>query len=263
MKVCIFGGNGFVGSAVARKAVARGWSVVSVSRSGTPFATPAGHSPAWVNEVRSATSSRRLPRQRLTAPYGQVDWRKGSPFDPSTYDAVLPECDALVTTLGTLFETSYKDKGVARPFSVLKALAENLSGSRGNPLAQEARERSYERLNRDSGAHLPLAPYHCEVFSLTPSRRPSSPATLRLVPLVSLFPLFSGRPLPLRLHLGRRHFPPVRALSVHPDQATGRGRDLATRRCRDRDAERAACLCPPECVSPRPQLGHVFGFPPR
>jgi len=56
MKVCIFGGNGFVGSAVARKAVARGWHVVSFSRSGTPFATPAGHTPSWVNEVRPPLS---------------------------------------------------------------------------------------------------------------------------------------------------------------------------------------------------------------
>ncbi|GAA6051846.1 hypothetical protein JCM3770_005494 [Rhodotorula araucariae] len=133
MKLCIFGGNGFVGSAIARKAVARGWSVVSVSRSGRPFATPAGHSPAWVSEV---------------------EWRKGSPFDLSTYDALLPSCDALVTTLGTLLETPYKEQGVARPLSVLKALAENATGSRGNPLAKDGRERSYERLNRDSALQL-------------------------------------------------------------------------------------------------------------
>ncbi|GAA5845648.1 hypothetical protein JCM9279_006061 [Rhodotorula babjevae] len=155
MKVCIFGGNGFVGSAVARKAVARGWHVVSVSRSGTPFATPAGHTPSWVNEV---------------------EWRKGSPFDPATYDSVLPSCDALVSTLGTLFETSYKDKGVAKPLSVLKALAENLTGSRGNPLAKEARERSYERLNRDSALAL-FDAFHS-------SRTPSSSAALSPSPFV-------------------------------------------------------------------------------
>lgn len=57
MKIGIFGGNGFVGSAIARKAVARGWSVVSFSRSGTPFATPAGHTPAWAEEVRRFLSN--------------------------------------------------------------------------------------------------------------------------------------------------------------------------------------------------------------
>ncbi|GAA5938264.1 hypothetical protein JCM3775_002931 [Rhodotorula graminis] len=149
MKVCIFGGNGFVGSAVARKAVARGWQVVSVSRSGTPFATPAGHTPSWVNEV---------------------EWRKGSPFDPATFDSVLPSCDALVSTLGTLFETTYKDKGVAKPLSVLKALAENLTGSRGNPLARDGRERSYERLNRDSA----LALFDAFHSSRSPSSSSSS-----------------------------------------------------------------------------------------
>ncbi|GAA5914888.1 hypothetical protein JCM8208_003039 [Rhodotorula glutinis] len=155
MKVCVFGGNGFVGSAVARKAVARGWHVVSVSRSGTPFATPAGHTPSWVNEV---------------------EWRKGSPFDPATYDSVLGSCDALVSTLGTLFETTYKDKGVAKPLSVLKALAENLTGSRGNPLARDGRERSYERLNRDSALAL-FDAFHS-------SRSPSSSSLLAPSPFV-------------------------------------------------------------------------------
>lgn len=56
MKLCIFGGNGFVGSAIARKAVARGWAVTSLSRSGRPFETPAGHTPAWVHKVRCSLS---------------------------------------------------------------------------------------------------------------------------------------------------------------------------------------------------------------
>ncbi|GAA6000902.1 ubiquinone biosynthesis protein COQ11 [Rhodotorula paludigena] len=132
MKLCIFGGNGFVGSAIARKAVARGWAVTSLSRSGRPFETPAGHTPAWVHKV---------------------DWRKGTPFDRASYAALLPECDALVTTLGQLFETQYKDDGVAKPLAVLRAVAENMTGSRGNPLARD-RDRTYERLNRDSAIEL-------------------------------------------------------------------------------------------------------------
>ncbi|BGP05825.1 hypothetical protein JCM10049v2_001640 [Rhodotorula toruloides] len=148
MKICIFGGNGFVGAAVARKAVARGWKVVSVSRSGTPFATPAGHAPAWVNDV---------------------EWRKGSAFDAATYDSILPSCDGLVTTLGALFESDYKDEGLARPLSVLRAIAENATGSRGNPLAV-SKEKSYERLNRDSAIDLFEAFRH--------SRSPSVNTTL-------------------------------------------------------------------------------------
>ncbi|GAA5868316.1 hypothetical protein JCM3774_001004 [Rhodotorula dairenensis] len=132
MKIGIFGGNGFVGSAIARKAVARGWKVVSFSRSGRPFATPAGHTPAWVEEV---------------------EWKRASVFDPRTYEADLPSCDALVSTLGILFETEYKEQGQARPLSVLKAVVENATGSRGNPLAQNT-DRSYERVNCDSALAL-------------------------------------------------------------------------------------------------------------
>lgn len=71
-------------------------------------------------------------------------------FDPRTYEADLPACDALVSTLGILFETDYKEQGQARPLSVLKAVAENATGSRGNPLARTT-DRTYERVNRDSG----------------------------------------------------------------------------------------------------------------
>ncbi|GAA5969955.1 hypothetical protein JCM8115_001189 [Rhodotorula mucilaginosa] len=132
MKIGIFGGNGFVGSAIARKAVARGWNVVSFSRSGTPFATPAGHTPAWAEEV---------------------EWKRASVFDPRTYEADLASCDALVSTLGILLETDYKVQGQARPLSVLRAIAENATGSRGNPLARQT-DRSYERINRDSALTL-------------------------------------------------------------------------------------------------------------
>ncbi|GAA5974371.1 hypothetical protein JCM21900_003770 [Sporobolomyces salmonicolor] len=128
MKICVFGGNGLVGSAVARKAVARGWKVVSVSRSGRPFATPAGHAPAWVH---------------------QVEWRKGTPFDAASYASILPSCDALVSTLGILLESEYKEQGVPKLLSVFGGIAQHAFGSRGNPLAERG-ERTYERMNRDS-----------------------------------------------------------------------------------------------------------------
>ncbi|GAA5978704.1 hypothetical protein JCM10908_004453 [Rhodotorula pacifica] len=149
MKIGIFGGNGFVGSAIARKAVARGWKVVSFSRSGQPFATPAGHTPSWVEEV---------------------EWKRASAFDPTTYEADLPSCDALVSTLGILFESDYKAQGQARPLSVLKAIAENATGSRGNPLSQRT-DRSYERINRDSA----LALYDAFHASRASTRQDASP----------------------------------------------------------------------------------------
>ncbi|GAA5933086.1 ubiquinone biosynthesis protein COQ11 [Sporobolomyces koalae] len=128
MKICVFGGSGLVGSSIAKKAVQRGWNVVSVSRSGKPFQTPAGHSPAWVE---------------------QVEWTSGTPFDPASYAKVLPSCDALVSTLGILLEDDYKQAGQAQPLKVLQSVVGNLLGEQGNPLKKRG-ERTYERMNRDS-----------------------------------------------------------------------------------------------------------------
>ncbi|GAA5885355.1 hypothetical protein JCM16303_006016 [Sporobolomyces ruberrimus] len=128
MKICVFGGSGLVGSSIAKKAVKRGWNVVSVSQSGKPFRTPAGHSPAWVD---------------------QVEWTKGTPFDPTSYAKVLPSCDALVSTLGILLEDDYKQSGQAQPLSVLRSVVGNLIGETRNPLKKRG-EKTYERMNRDS-----------------------------------------------------------------------------------------------------------------
>ncbi|SCV67028.1 BQ2448_5674 [Microbotryum intermedium] len=135
-KLLVVGGNGFVGSSVAKAAVARGWNVVSLSRSGKPFVTPAGHEPAWASKV---------------------DWRAGTPFDPSTYSSLLPSCTAVVSTLGILLETNYKEKGQANALGVLKGVVDNVLGSRGNPLAKGANERSYERMNRDAAVTMASA----------------------------------------------------------------------------------------------------------
>ncbi|KDE06709.1 hypothetical protein MVLG_03055 [Microbotryum lychnidis-dioicae p1A1 Lamole] len=149
-KLLIVGGNGFVGSAVAKAAVARGWNVVSLSRSGNPFVTPAGHEPAWASKV---------------------EWRAGTPFDPSTYASLLPSCTAVVSTLGTLLETNYKENGQANPFGVLRGVVDNVLGSRGNPLAKSANERSYERINRDAAVIMASAFVNSSSPSGSPSRR--------------------------------------------------------------------------------------------
>ncbi|GAA6061660.1 hypothetical protein JCM10212_000843 [Sporobolomyces blumeae] len=128
MKVCIIGGSGLVGSAVAKKAVKRGWDVVSVTQSGRPFRTPAGHAPAWVDKV---------------------EWTQGTPFDAASYAAVLPSCDALVSTLGILLEDDYKKGGQAQPLSVLRSVVGNLLGETANPL-KDRNGKTYERMNRDS-----------------------------------------------------------------------------------------------------------------
>ncbi|GAA6003201.1 hypothetical protein JCM10207_001797 [Rhodosporidiobolus poonsookiae] len=160
MRLTIFGGAGFVGSSVARKAVARGWTVTSVSRSGAPFRTPAGHAPSWVDKVQ---------------------WHRGDVFRPSSYSALLADSDAVVTTLGVLFERDYKTdspgQGVS-PLKVVRNVLESAAGGRGNPLDRQARERSYERINRDSALTLFRA-FSSSLPSPSPfpSPSPSTPAS--------------------------------------------------------------------------------------
>ncbi|KAI0810987.1 NAD-P-binding protein [Irpex lacteus] len=145
-KILVVGGNGFVGSAVCRAALARGYQVTSISSSGRPYATPKGHSPAWTSKV---------------------DWQKANALDPSTYAHLLPETSAVVHTLGTLLEdarykAALKDGDV---FNLVGTFASSLFGSEGsNPLRDEEREGGYALLNRDAALRV------CEAFvASTPS----------------------------------------------------------------------------------------------
>ncbi|KAI0748154.1 NAD(P)-binding protein [Daedaleopsis nitida] len=142
-KILVVGGNGFVGSAVCRTALARGMQVTSVSPSGKPFQTPKGHTPGWVSKV---------------------EWHKGSALEPETYKHLLPGVTAVVHTIGTLFEkTGYKsalkDGNVPRFLSSVAAGVAG-SGAGANPLEREEkrREGSYEVVNRDTALRV------CEAF---------------------------------------------------------------------------------------------------
>ncbi|WVR03372.1 hypothetical protein IAU60_000363 [Kwoniella sp. DSM 27419] len=133
-KLLVVGGNGFLGSAICKAAVVKGWEVSSMSSSGKPYTTPAGHTPAWV------------PR---------VQWHSASAFEPSSYRSLVEGSTAVVHTLGILLEDSgYKQSvrsgdvlGLAR--SLVKA--SGLGGGNGNPLkTEEERRKGYEGMNRDS-----------------------------------------------------------------------------------------------------------------
>lgn len=56
LSLLVVGGNGFVGSSIVKAAVARGWNVTSLSRSGSPYKSPQGHSPAWTRKVSSCAA---------------------------------------------------------------------------------------------------------------------------------------------------------------------------------------------------------------
>ncbi|KAK4698597.1 hypothetical protein P7C70_g7678, partial [Phenoliferia sp. Uapishka_3] len=165
MKVLIFGGSGFVGSAVCRSAVARGWQVISCTRRGEPFKTAEGLTPAWVNHV---------------------EWRKGSPFDPASYDSLLPQCGAVVSTLGILLEGGYKSDGVVNPLQVLKGVAKNLLGDRGNPLEPVEQGPTYEHMNRDA-ALAAFRTYAASIPSSTPGGTSSSPSPFVFISAEDIF----------------------------------------------------------------------------
>ncbi|CAE6424984.1 unnamed protein product [Rhizoctonia solani] len=132
--IFVVGGNGFLGSAVCKAAVARGWKVTSISSSGQPYRTPKGHTPAWTKEV---------------------DFRKASAFEPSTYRELLEPCTAVVHTLGILLEApKYKSAvrggslgGLVSAFGHAWGL-----GAAGNPLEKRVpgEEGTYEYVNRDA-----------------------------------------------------------------------------------------------------------------
>ncbi|ESK94553.1 mitochondrion protein [Moniliophthora roreri MCA 2997] len=140
-KILVVGGNGFIGSAVCRAALARGMEVTSVSSSGLPYTTPKGHSPAWTSKVT---------------------WLKGSALDPTSFARVLPEMGGVVHTLGTLIEggaykAALKENDLPKMIGgFLGGIMESINGS--NPLEQSRKQGSYETLNRDAALRI------CEAF---------------------------------------------------------------------------------------------------
>ncbi|KAF9075236.1 mitochondrial protein [Rhodocollybia butyracea] len=137
-KILVVGGNGFIGSAICRAALAKGMQVTSVSSSGRPYTTPKGHSPAWTNKVT---------------------WLKGSAHDPSSFSDALSEAHGVVHTLGTILEDGGKYKQALREGNVTQVIGGALSTVFGlqNPLKRGA-EGSYEYVNRDSALRV------CEAF---------------------------------------------------------------------------------------------------
>ncbi|KAJ7063361.1 mitochondrial protein [Mycena amicta] len=131
-KVVVVGGNGFIGSAICRLALAQGFQVTSISTSGRPYQTPKGHTPAWT---------------------AQVDWQKGDALQPETLASHLDGASGVVHTLGILLEDAGYKRAVRDGDA--PALLRALIGGK-NPLEQPSV--TYESLNRDSALST------CEAF---------------------------------------------------------------------------------------------------
>ncbi|KAJ1836569.1 hypothetical protein LPJ63_000211 [Coemansia sp. RSA 2711] len=89
-KIFVVGGSGFVGQAICRAALVRGWKVLSLSRHGAP-------------ERTAATQDRTTSRVDST-----VQWIKGNALEPKTFEQHLSGCDAVVHSVGVLMENGYK-----------------------------------------------------------------------------------------------------------------------------------------------------------
>ncbi|WVN87369.1 uncharacterized protein L203_102547 [Cryptococcus depauperatus CBS 7841] len=130
-KLLVVGGNGFLGSTICRMAALKGWHVTSMSSSGKPFTSPAGHTPAWVSKV---------------------NWVAADAFEPFSYTSLISSSTAVVHTLGILLEDTGYKKAVreGNPFSLIKSFSNALYGG-SNPLKTGMeRKRGYEGMNRDS-----------------------------------------------------------------------------------------------------------------
>ncbi|KAJ7940579.1 mitochondrial protein [Mycena leptocephala] len=146
-RLVVVGGNGFIGSAICRSALAHGLQVTSVSSSGRPYQTPKGHTPAWT---------------------AKVDWQTGDALHPETFARHLDGAAGVVHTLGILLEDAEYKRAVREGDA--PALLRALLGSGRNPLAPPPATATYEAMNRDAALRV------CEAFlaSAPPAEAASS-----------------------------------------------------------------------------------------
>ncbi|KAL2870424.1 ubiquinone biosynthesis protein COQ11 [Aspergillus lucknowensis] len=147
-KVVVAGGSGFLGSRICKSAVARGWSVTSISRSGEPrwdVVTSSSQRPGWAKSV---------------------EWARADILKPETYKPFLKDATAVVHSMGILLEADYKGvvqgrqsivSGLQRAFSSSKLGSQDLlQRKEGEELKAQEKDGqfTYELMNRDSAIAL-------------------------------------------------------------------------------------------------------------
>ncbi|GKZ24154.1 hypothetical protein AbraIFM66951_010946 [Aspergillus brasiliensis] len=147
-RVVVAGGNGFLGSRICKSAVARGWDVTSLSRSGEPrwdTVTGSPSRPSWASSV---------------------EWAKADMLKPETYKPFLNGATAVVHSMGILLEADYKGvvqgrepiiSGLQKAFAASKPGSQDpLQRREGEPLQVKERngQFTYELMNRDSAIAL-------------------------------------------------------------------------------------------------------------
>ncbi|KAL7817074.1 hypothetical protein V8C26DRAFT_428692 [Trichoderma gracile] len=147
-KLIVCGGNGFLGSRICKYAVARGWDVTSISRSGEP---------RWDSVSSSATPP----------PWAhKVSWERADILEPSTYAPLLKGSDYVVHSLGILLEADYKGviSGRESPITGLQKAFASARDRGVDPIHSQPGaaikppnpkdQLSYEVMNRDSAISL-------------------------------------------------------------------------------------------------------------
>jgi len=147
-RIVVAGGSGFLGSRICKHATARGWSVISLSRSGEPqwdVITSSIERPSWASSV---------------------EWAKADILSPSTYKPYLKGATAVIHSMGILLEADYKGvlqgresivSGLQRAFSESNKGSQNLLQRReGESLEprEKGKQFTYELMNRDSAISL-------------------------------------------------------------------------------------------------------------
>ncbi|GLB07939.1 hypothetical protein AtubIFM57258_003307 [Aspergillus tubingensis] len=147
-RVVVAGGNGFLGSRICKSAVARGWEVTSLSRSGEPrwdTVTGSLNRPSWASSV---------------------EWAKADMLKPDIYKPFLNGANAVVHSMGILLEADYKGvvqgrepilSGLQKAFAASKPGSQDpLQRREGEPLQVKERngQFTYELMNRDSAVAL-------------------------------------------------------------------------------------------------------------
>ncbi|KAL6675873.1 hypothetical protein ACI3L0_003557 [Candidozyma auris] len=131
--IAVFGGNGFLGRKICEVGVRMGWSVTSLSRSGNP-PKPTSHSDhQWISSV---------------------NWQAADLFNPDTYKEHVANKNAVVHSVGILFENSDYKKAINSNFSFLNDFSRLASMLKGpNPLTKNHNS-TYEAIQRDTAVML-------------------------------------------------------------------------------------------------------------
>ncbi|WWC67065.1 uncharacterized protein I206_100972 [Kwoniella pini CBS 10737] len=150
-KILVVGGNGFLGSAICKAAVGKGWEVSSMSSSGKPYKTLKGHTPSWVEKV---------------------NWKKGNAFEPETYKNLIKEKESIIHTLGILLENSNYKQSLKKGnlFELFSNVLLSNEKEKNNPLLSLKNEKNenqlgYEGINKNSALKV-LDTFLSEPFSL-------------------------------------------------------------------------------------------------